>query len=106
MRFEVKGGGIAAIVFAVTLLSGAVFVMGLLAGYDVGRQAQLDTAQLATSYPLQSQPSSGALPSAPVGEPGERALQSATSTTASPAATGRTPLAAASAGDRSLAGEP
>jgi cell division protein FtsN len=54
MRFEVKGGGIAAILFAVTLLSGAVFVLGLLAGYDVGRQAQIDSAQLATSYPLQS----------------------------------------------------
>ncbi len=52
MRFEVKAGGIAAIVVAMTLLSGAVFVLGLLAGYDVGRQAQIDTAQLATSYPL------------------------------------------------------
>jgi cell division septation protein DedD len=52
MRFEVKGGGIAAILLAMTLLSGVVFVLGLLAGYDVGRQAQIETAQLATSYPL------------------------------------------------------
>ena len=106
MRFEVKGGGIAAILFAVTLLSGAVFVMGLLAGYDVGRQAQIDTAQLATSYPLQSQPSSGAPASEAARQPGDRGVLSAASTTASPAATGRTPLAAALAADRSLAGGP
>ncbi len=56
MRFEVKGGGIAAILFAMTVLSGAVFLLGLLAGYDVGRQAQIDTNQLATSYPLQPAP--------------------------------------------------
>jgi septal ring-binding cell division protein DamX len=31
-------------------------VLGLLAGYDVGRQLQLDAAQLATSYPLQTPP--------------------------------------------------
>jgi septal ring-binding cell division protein DamX len=59
MRFEVKGGGIAAILLAMTLLSGAVFVLGLLAGYDVGRQAQIDTAQLAISYPLQPPASPG-----------------------------------------------
>ena len=56
MRFEIKSGGIAAIFLAVTVLSGAVFVLGLLAGYDVGRQSQLDAAQLATSYPLQTPP--------------------------------------------------
>jgi septal ring-binding cell division protein DamX len=56
MRFEIKGGGIAAIFLAVTVLSCAVFVLGLLAGYDVGRQSQLDAAQLATSYPLQTPP--------------------------------------------------
>ena len=62
MRFEVKAGGIAGILFALTLLSGAVFVLGLLAGYDVGRQAQIDTSQLATSYPLHS-PSASPAPS-------------------------------------------
>lgn len=60
MRFEVKTGGIAAILFAITVLSGAVFALGLLAGYDVGRQAQIDSAQLATSYPLQAPPASAA----------------------------------------------
>jgi len=103
MRFEVKGGGIAAIVFAMTLLSGAVFIMGLLAGYDVGRQAQIDTAQLATSYPLQPAPSSGAPSNPSSTEPGNPAVESAALTTASPAA-GSTPATASSAaGDRALA---
>ena len=93
MRFEVRGGGIAAILFAVTVLSAAVFVMGLLAGYDVGRQAQLDTAQLATSYPLQSSPSSGAAASNESAAENP-SMQSAASTTPSSAA-GRGALAAA-----------
>jgi len=105
MRFEVKGGGIAAIVFAMTLLSGAVFVMGLLAGYDVGRQAQLDTAQLATSYPLQSASSSGAPSNPSPAEPGNPAVQSVASTTALPATAGSKPVTAASAADRSIAGD-
>jgi cell division septation protein DedD len=53
MRFEIKGGGLAAILLSLGILSGAVFVLGLLAGYDVGRQSQIDAAQVAASYPLQ-----------------------------------------------------
>jgi cell division protein FtsN len=71
MRFEVKAGGVAAILFAMTLLSGAVFALGLLAGYDVGRQAQIDSAQLATSYPLQPQPPSAAPASQTSAQPNE-----------------------------------
>jgi cell division septation protein DedD len=66
MRFEIRWGGIAAILCALTLLSGAVFVLGLLAGYDVGRQSQLDTAQLATNYPVQTAPLASASPAAPM----------------------------------------
>ena len=102
MRFEVKGGGIAAILFAMTLLSGAVFVLGLLAGYDVGRQAQIDAAQLATSYPLQSPPSSGAAPNQAPAESGNPAMRSAASSAASPAVGGGTPVTAASAANRTL----
>jgi cell division septation protein DedD len=102
MRFEVKGGGIAAILFALTLLSGAVFALGLLAGYDVGRQAQIDTSQLATSYPLQSPPTSAAPSQIPVDE-ANRAMPSAASSP-SPAA-GTAPMAEASAASASLAGE-
>lgn len=75
MRFEVKAGGIAAILFAMTLLSGAVFALGLLAGYDVGRQAQIDSAQLATSYPLQPPSSSAALASQAPAQPANKAVQ-------------------------------
>lgn len=65
MRFEIRGGGIAAILVAVTLLSCAVFVLGLLAGYDVGREAQINSAEVATTYPLQPPPGASASVSAP-----------------------------------------
>ena len=87
MRFEVKSGGIAAIVLAMTLLSGSVFVLGLLAGYDVGRQAELDTAQLATSFPLQAEPSSSAQANPSPGASGNPAVQSAALTTPAAAST-------------------
>ncbi|HJU12136.1 MAG TPA: SPOR domain-containing protein [Candidatus Binataceae bacterium] len=101
MRFEVKGGGIAAILFAMTLLSGAVFVLGLLAGYDVGRQAQIDAAQLATSYPLQSPPASVAsnsqsAPKNGVPEGNNPTVQAASSS--HPPATGETIPVSAGAG--------
>jgi septal ring-binding cell division protein DamX len=50
MRFEIKTGGVIAILMGVAVLSGAVFVLGLLAGYDVGRESQLNTAQTAETY--------------------------------------------------------
>jgi len=56
MRFEIKSGGIVAILLAVTLLSGGVFVLGLLAGYDVGRETEMSSAQVATTYPLEPSP--------------------------------------------------
>jgi cell division septation protein DedD len=103
MRFEVKAGGVAAILFAMTLLSGAVFVLGLLAGYEVGRQAQIDTAQLATSYPLQSAPSSAVQSSESAAGTGNQAMQPAASATVSSAAGASTPVTAVStAGGRSL----
>jgi septal ring-binding cell division protein DamX len=56
MRFEIGGGGIAAIAVALALLSGAVFFLGMFAGYDVGRESQVTSAQVATAYPVQSPP--------------------------------------------------
>lgn len=56
MRFEIRSGGIAAILVGLALLSGAVFVLGLLAGYNVGRESQVTTAQVATAYPMQAPP--------------------------------------------------
>ncbi|HKV55818.1 MAG TPA: SPOR domain-containing protein [Candidatus Binataceae bacterium] len=77
MRFEVRGGGMAAIVIAITILSGAVFVLGLLAGYDVGRQSQLDTAQVATSFPLQPAAASPAAAATPAVQPPANPAQEA-----------------------------
>src|ERR1700687_4871558 len=59
MRFEIKSGGVVAILFGVAALSGAVFMLGLLAGYDVGRESQSSAAQVATAYPVAA-PSTGA----------------------------------------------
>src|SRR5437899_6398872 len=77
MRFEVKTGGMIAIFLGVAVLSGAVFMLGILAGWDMGRQNQSDTQQLATEYPLQAPSAVAATPaaqmspseSAPVAEP-------------------------------------
>lgn len=56
MRFEIRGGGIALILISIMLLSVTVFFMGLFAGYDVGRQTQVDTSKVVTAYPVQPQP--------------------------------------------------
>jgi len=64
MRFEVKAGGIVAILFGLALLSGAVFVMGLLAGYDVGHESQTDAQKVATEYPVEAPPSAAQTPAA------------------------------------------
>jgi cell division protein FtsN len=105
MRFEVKGGGMTAILLGIVMLSGAVFVLGLLAGYDVGRQAQIDAAQFATSYPLQvPSPSGAASPEGSTAEPGNPPLQSATSTSASPRTGPNEPATGAATANQSLAG--
>jgi DedD protein len=83
MRFEIKSGGVVAILFGVAALSGAVFMLGLLAGYDVGRESQSSAAQVATAYPLAAPPaidapataSSGAAASA---APAEHSVTEAT----------------------------
>jgi septal ring-binding cell division protein DamX len=97
MRFEVKAGGITAIGIGLMLLSGGVFVLGLLAGYDVGRQAQIDTAQLATSYPLTTARSSGAAPNESSTALGNPAVSSTASSAASPPSAN--PLATAANAD-------
>lgn len=68
MRFEIKSGGITAILVGIAALSGAVFMLGLLAGYDVGRESASSQAQVATTYPLVSpaaaeSPASASIPS-------------------------------------------
>ena len=56
MRFEIRGGGFFMILVGILGLSTAVFVFGLLAGYDVGRQSVSATEQVATTYSIPSAP--------------------------------------------------
>ena len=98
MRFEIKGGGIFAILVGIGVLSGAVFALGLLAGYDVGRESQVSTAQVATTYPLASEAteSSPAAASSEVGGAAEESSpEAAASTQAEAAATPPAPDASA-----------
>jgi DedD protein len=52
MRFEIKAGGTVLILAGLIGLSGAVFALGLVAGYEMARQNQPDINQISTTYPL------------------------------------------------------
>jgi DedD protein len=54
MRFEIRAGGAVALLTGLAFLSGAVFVLGLVAGYEMGRQQETTQEQLSTVYPLPS----------------------------------------------------
>lgn len=69
MRFEIKSGGVAAILVGIAALSGAVFMLGLLAGYDVGRESASSQAQVATAYPLAPPAAAESSASAPIPSP-------------------------------------
>ena len=62
MRFEIKTGGTFAILIGLGLLSGAVFLLGLVAGYEMGRQ-QENNRQFAAVYPMPSPPAAEPSPS-------------------------------------------
>ncbi len=62
MRFDIGPGGAFAIMLGLAGLSGAVFVLGLVAGYEMGYQTQVETSQVATVYPM---PSAGAITPTP-----------------------------------------
>jgi len=83
MRFEIKTGGILAILVGIGVLSGAVFALGVLAGYDIGRESQVSTAQVATTYPLASEAteSSPAAASSEVGGAAEESSPEAAAST-------------------------
>ncbi|HUN57075.1 MAG TPA: SPOR domain-containing protein [Candidatus Binataceae bacterium] len=76
MRFEIRGGGFFMILVGILGLSGAVFMFGLLAGYDVGRQSASATQEVATTYSIPSAPlvtaasAPAPAPSAPASEAG------------------------------------
>ena len=67
MRFEIRTGGAFLILVALIGLSGAVFALGLVAGYEMARQNQPDLNQTSTTYPLPSAPADETRP-APVAE--------------------------------------
>lgn len=67
MRFEIKTGGAFLILISLIGLSGAVFALGLVAGYEMARQNQPDLSQTSTTYPLPSAPPDESKP-APIAE--------------------------------------
>ncbi len=67
MRFEIKKGGAFLILVALVGLSGAVFALGLVAGYQMAKQNQPDLNQTSTTYPLPAAPTDESKP-APVAE--------------------------------------
>jgi len=67
MRFEIRAGGAFLILLGLVGLSGAVFALGLVAGYEMARQNQPDLSQISSIYPLPNPPASGEKP-APVSE--------------------------------------
>src|SRR5271157_3477036 len=62
MRFEIRAGGALATLIGLAALSGAVFVLGLVAGYEMGQQ-QESNRQFATIYPLPEAPAVASSPS-------------------------------------------
>jgi DedD protein len=96
MRFEIKSGGLTAILLGIAALSGAVFMLGLLAGYDVGRESQTSAAQVATDYPV-SPPASGETAAASGAAGSAAAVSAIAMPSPNPAApaTRRAPLASA-----------
>ena len=56
MRFEIRAGGGILILAGLVGLSGAVFALGLVAGYEMARQNQPDSSQISSTYPLPNPP--------------------------------------------------
>jgi septal ring-binding cell division protein DamX len=56
MRFEIRTGGAILIVLGLMGLSGAVFALGLVAGYEMARQNTPDLSQVASTFPAPNPP--------------------------------------------------
>jgi DedD protein len=56
VRFEIRAGGGILILAGLVGLSGAVFALGLVAGYEMARQTQPDVSQISSTYPLPNPP--------------------------------------------------
>ncbi len=75
MRFEIRAGGWFLVLLGLVGLSGAVFALGLVAGYEMARQNQPDLNQISSTYPLPSPLAPGEKP-APVPEMSSAAVAS------------------------------
>ncbi|MDO8433352.1 MAG: SPOR domain-containing protein [Candidatus Binatus sp.] len=62
MRFELKFGGAFVILVGLFTLSGAVFLLGLYAGYQMAWQNQPALNQISSTYPLPSAPAGASTP--------------------------------------------
>jgi DedD protein len=82
MRFEIRAGGGFLILLGLVGLSGAVFALGLIAGYEMARQNQPDLNQISSTYPLPNPPEKPA----PVSEMSSAAAASPAIGSAPPAA--------------------
>jgi DedD protein len=72
MRFEIKAGGAFVILLGLVGLSGAVFSLGLVAGYEMARQTQPDLNQISSVFPVPSpgsEESPAATPASPFAPP-------------------------------------
>ncbi|HVA82170.1 MAG TPA: SPOR domain-containing protein [Candidatus Binataceae bacterium] len=56
MRFEIRAGGAFLILVGLVGLSGAVFALGLIAGYEMARQNTADITQIASVFPVPGPP--------------------------------------------------
>ncbi len=81
MRFEIRSGGVLLILVGLAVLSGAVFVLGLVAGYEIASQNQANTSQLATVYPM---PAPSAAAQSPTASPPAEAMNPAVPAVSTP----------------------
>ncbi|MGH7812461.1 MAG: SPOR domain-containing protein [Candidatus Binataceae bacterium] len=56
MKFEIGKGGMIVVVAGLLGLSGGVFALGLVAGYEMAKQNQAELNEVSTAYPLPSAP--------------------------------------------------
>ena len=89
MRFEIRAGGGFLILAGLVGLSGAVFALGLVAGYEMARQTQPDVSQISSTYPLPNPPEKPA----PVSEMSPAAEASPASGTSASTTQGMRPVA-------------
>jgi DedD protein len=64
MRFEIRAPGMVLILLGLAGLSGVVFALGLVAGYEMARQTAPQNAEIASVFPAPSPPAVEATPAA------------------------------------------